>query len=227
MINKAAALNLVTYYRELNLLNSLDGSALKLKIGNYEYVFYADEVNYVGDGSEFIVASLTDDGWTNHGAQLQADVLTLDGASWLSRGAIALGGRDFQISGLVYESATDMIARRKIFELYQVTDLNISLYSSGAGKNLDLLVNCSGSFDNYSEPAIIGREYSFALKWLQDMSTLKLYVDDEEIYSVTIPGLGQRQTFSQLLLGSSVLHEGAHWKGTISNFTIHDGYCEV
>lgn len=227
MINKAAALNLISYYRELNLLKSLDGTALKLRIGNYEYVFEADEVNYVGDGSEFIVASFMGGGWTNHGAQLQDNVLTLDGASWLSRGALALGGRDFQICGLVYESATDMIARRKIFELYQSADLNISLYSSGAGKNLDLLVNCSGSFDNYTEPATLEKEYSFALKWLQPLGTLKLYVDDEEIYSLTVPGLTQRQTFSQLLLGSSVLHAGAYWLGTIKDFKIYDGYCEV
>lgn len=227
MINKAAALNLMTYYRELNLLNSLDGTAQKLRIGNYEYVFYADEVNYVGDGSEFIVASLTDDGWTNHGTQLQDNVLTLDGASWLSRGTLALGGRDFQISGTVFESATDMLARRKIFELYTSPELNISLYSSGAGKNLDLLVNCSGSFDNYTEPAILEQEYSFALKWLQDMGTLKLFIDGEEIYSLTVPGLATRQTFSQLLLGSSVLHTGANWLGRIGNFTVYDGYCEV
>lgn len=52
MINKAAALNLISYYHQVTLTNSLDGSALKLRIGNYEYVFEADEVNYVGDGSE-------------------------------------------------------------------------------------------------------------------------------------------------------------------------------
>ena len=227
MINKAAALNLITYYRHVTLTNSLDGTALKLRIGNYEYVFEADEVNYVGDGSEFIVASLTDDGWTKHGAQLQDNVLTLDGASWLSRGTIALGGRDFQISGRGYESATDMIARRKIFELFASTDLNISLYSSGAGKNLDLLVNCSGSFDNYPEPATLEKEYSFALKWFQDMGTLKLFIDEEEVYSLTVPGLETRQTFNQLLLGSSVLHAGAYWLGTIKDFKIYDGYCEV
>lgn len=68
------------------------------------------------------------------------------------------------------------------------------------------------------------REYSFALKWLQESATLKLYVDDEEIYSVEGAGFTQRTTFERLLLGASVYHENATWRGAINEFKIYDGY---
>lgn len=202
----------------------ISNSALRIRIDNYEYVFTADEINYVGDGAEFLVAGLTDDGWTNHGATLSNGVLELDGASYLSRENITLGGRDFQIRGKVFENAADMIQRRKIFELYTNADLNMSLYSSGAGKNLDFFVNCDGTLDNYAEPAILEKEYDFQVVWRQDSMKLVLYVDDIEIYSNRITGFSTPRTFSQLYLGAGIYHSNAYWKGTISAFKIFDGY---
>lgn len=206
----------------------IEDSKLKIQQGDYEYVFNADSVNYKGTGEEFITVSLADSTWTAHGSPaIVNSSVTLDGSSWLERGAVELGGKDFQISGRVFESATDMPARRKIFELYTANDLNISLYSSGAGKNLDLLVNCSGSFDNFSEPATLEQEYTFALKYKQDTGNLMLYVGGELIYQLEVSGLTERQTFNQLILGASVLHDNAAWKGTIANFVVYDGYCEL
>ncbi|MBQ9498276.1 MAG: hypothetical protein IJR52_12000 [Selenomonadaceae bacterium] len=43
-------------------------------------------------------------------------MLTLDGASYLERGVVELGGRDFQITGRAFEDPNDMAVRRKIFE---------------------------------------------------------------------------------------------------------------
>ena len=170
------------------------------------------------------MASFTDD-WTQVGTPAMFDeTLALDGASWLERGQIELGGRDFQIVGLALEEAEDMTIRRKIFELYTSAELNISLYSSGAGKNLDLLVNCGGSFDNYNCPAILEREFTFALLWRQETSTLVLKIDGEEIYSFNVAGLTERKTFERVLVGGSVLHTNATWKGAISEFKIYDGY---
>lgn len=207
---------------------TIEDSKLKIRQDNYEYVFNADSVNYKGTGEEFIAVSLADSTWTAHGTPLIVNgSVTLDGSSWLERGAVELGGSDFQISGRVLESAEDMPARRKIFELYTSSDLNISLYSSGAGKNLDLLVNCGGAYDNFSEPATLEREYTFALKYKQNTGNLTLYVGGELIYQFEVSGLTERQTFNQLILGASVLHDNAAWKGTIADFLIYDGYCEV
>ena len=224
MISAQEALNSFREFRDAGLANCIWENGLRIRRGNKEYVFNADEINYVGDGAEFIVASLTDD-WTHVGNPAILDeTLALDGASYLERGQIELGGRDFQIVGLALEEAEDMIIRRKIFELYTSPELNISLYSSGAGKNLDLLVNCGGTFDNYNCPAILEREYSFALLWRQETNTLSLTVDGEEIYSVTVPALTERKTFERVLVGGSVLHTNATWKGAISEFKIYDGY---
>lgn len=206
----------------------IEDSKLKIRQDNYEYVFNADAINYKGTGEEFIAVSLADSTWTAHGTPMIVNgSVTLDGSSWLERGVVELGGNDFQISGRVFESATDMTIRRKIFELYTSADLNISLYSSGAGKNLDLLVNCGGSFDSFSEPATLEQEYTFALKYKQNTGNLTLYVGGELIYQFEVSGLAERQTFNQLILGASVLHDNAAWKGTIADFVVYDGYCEV
>lgn len=227
MISKDTLLKAITLYRELDGEQLIVDSTLKIRQGEYEYRFVADSVKYIGDGSEFLALSFANE-WANHGdARLAEDTLTLDGASWLSTTALELGGQDFQISGRVLESAEDMLVRRKIFELYTSADLNISLYSSGAGKNLDLLVNCGGVFDSYSEPAILERSYNFAVKWQQSSRSLSLTVDGNLIYSLAIAGLSERKTFEQVLVGSSVLHGGANWRGTISDFKIYDGFCEV
>ena len=182
MISKENALAAFREFKDASLANCIWQDGLRIKRGNYEYVFNADEINYIGDGSEFLVASFADE-WAAHGTpQLSNGVLTLDGASWLERGSVELGGRDFQISGRAFESADEMIVRRKIFELYTSADLNLSLYSSGAGKNLDLLIYCGGMFDNYNYPAILEREFTFLLVWRQETSTLSLKIGDEEIY---------------------------------------------
>lgn len=225
MISKQTALNALRNFHAGQMSSMIDGETLKIRLNDYEYIFNADAINYVGDGADFVVANLTDEQWTTHGTPNLADgTLTLDGASWLSRGGISLGGKDFQIVGRVVEDSTDMIVRRKIFELYTSSALNISLYSSGAGKNLDLLTNCGGTFDDYSEPAILDTEYFFALKWLQESSTLSLAIDGEEIYSREVTGFGERRTFEQVILGASVLHENAIWRGTIADFKIYDGF---
>ena len=231
MISKKTALATLNKYHTLSGVEIVAGDNPKLKItrGNFEYLLNVDAVNYNGDGAEFLVADLNNfDGWTSHGVlALVGGELTLDGASWLEHGAVTLGGKDFQISGKAYENADDMIVRRKIFELYTSPELNVSLYSSGAGKNLDLLVNCGGNFDNYNKPAILEREYSFALKWKQDTGTLKLHIDGEEIYSVAATAFSEQKTFNQLLVGASVYHENATWSGKISDFKVYDGYCEA
>lgn len=215
---------MLKYYNEA----LIDDSKIKIRIGNYEYVFNADAVNYVGDGREFLIVSLGDGGWSQQGSpSFSNGVLTLDGASYLTRGNISLGGQDFQISGTVYESETDMITRRKIFELYMNDDLNMSLYSSGTGRNLDLFVNCEGTSDNYAEPAILEREYNFKLVWQQADSHLTLYVDGEEIYSNRINGFSTVKTFTELRLGNGIYHDTAYWLGTISDFKIYSGFTEV
>ena len=225
MIGKQTALDALRHFHTAQISSMIDGDALKLRLGDYEYIFTADAVNYVGDGAGYVVVSLGDAQWTAHGnPTLEGCTLTLDGASWLSRGAVELGGKDFQIIGRVVESADDMIVRRKIFELYTSAALNISLYSSGAGKNLDLLTNVGGAFDDYTEPAILEREYNFALKWIQSTAILSLAIDGEEIYSRTVTGFNERRTFEQVLVGGSVLHDGATWKGTIADFKIYDGF---
>ena len=229
MITKATFLKALGDYRELCGDQLITDNAIKITQGNFEYVFRADEVNYVGDGLEFLLLELTTmDGWTVHGSpQLANGVLALDGDSWLTRDAIALGGRDFQISGKVFEDSDDMIARRKIFELYTSATLNLSLYSSGAGKNLDLYGNIGGSeFDVYNEPAIIEREYSFALKWRQSASKLTLEIDGREIYSRIVDGFSEQKTFDKLLIGAGEYHPNSTWRGTISNFRIFDGFAE-
>lgn len=224
MISKKELLNALRYYIGLSKLDLISDSTLRIRLKNYEYVFSPDEINYVGDGSEFLVANLTDDGWTNHGATFSNGVLELDGASYLSRENITLGGRDFQIRGTVFESAADMIQRRKIFELYTSDDLNMSLYSSGAGKNLDFFVNCEGTLDNYAEPAILEQEYNFTIVWRQETTRLVLYIGDEEIYSNKLSGFSTPKTFSQLYLGAGIYHQNSFWKGTISAFKIFDGF---
>ena len=225
MIGKETALNALRNFGTEHMASMIDGDALKVRLGDYEYVFSADKVNYIGDGADYVTVSLGDGKWTAHGnPTLENCTLTLDGASLLSRGAVELGGKDFQIIGRVIESADDMIVRRKIFELYTSAALNISLYSSGAGKNLDLLTNVGGTFDDYTEPAILEREYSFVLKWLQATANLSLTIDGTEIYSRTVEGFNERRTFEQCLVGGSVLHDGATWKGTVANFKIYDGF---
>ena len=224
MIKKSTALKMLEYYNATLIRDN----KIRIRIGNYEYIFNADAVNYVGDGSEFLIASLGDGGWSAQGSpSFSNGVLTLDGASYLSRTNITLGGQDFQISGTVYENSNDMIARRKIFELYTNDDLNMSLYSSGAGKNLDLFVNCEGTSDNYAEPAILEREYNFNLIWQQADSHLTLYVDGEEIYSNRITGFSTAKTFTTLRLGNGIYHDTAYWLGTISDFKIFSGFTEV
>lgn len=226
MISKDTALDALKFFHEISLANLIWEGGLRIKRGGFEYVFNADEINYVGDGAEFMVASFKDE-WTAAGTpQLSDGVLTLDGVSWLERRAVELGGRDFQITGRVFEDPNDMAVRRKIFELYTSGDLNVSLYSSGAGKNLDLLVHCGGVYDNYFEPAILEREYTFALKWRQETSTLSLTVDGEEIYSLIVPAFAERKTFERVLVGGSVLHSNAAWKGTIAEFKIFDGWSD-
>lgn len=226
MISKDTALDALREFREASLANSIWEGGLRIRRGNFEYVFNADEINYVGDGAEFVVVSLKDE-WSAAGTpQLSDDVLTLDGVSWLESGAIELGGRDFQITGRAYEDPNDMAVRRKIFELYTSGDLNVSLYSSGAGKNLDLLVHCGEVYDNYFEPAILEREYTFALKWRQETSTLVLKIDGEEIYSLIVPAFTERKIFERVLVGGSVLHSNAAWKGTIAEFKIFDGWSD-
>ncbi|MBR3497962.1 MAG: hypothetical protein IKO05_03105 [Selenomonadaceae bacterium] len=226
MISKDTALDALRLFHDTSLANSIWEGGLRIRRGNFEYVFNADEINYVGDGAEFMVASFKDE-WTAAGTpQLSDGVLALDGVSWLERGAVELGGRDFQITGRAFEDPNDMAIRRKIFELYTSGDLNVSLYSSGAGKNLDLLVNCGGVYDNYFEPAILEREYTFALKWRQETSTLSLTVDGEEIYSLIVPAFAERKIFERVLVGGSVLHSNAAWKGTIAEFKIFDGWSD-
>ena len=225
MISKDTALNALRNFGTEHMASMIDDGALKIQLGDYEYIFNADTIKYVGDGADYVTVSLGDGKWTASGNPvLDNCTLTLDGASWLSRGAVELGGKDFQIVGRVAESADDMIVRRKIFELYTSAALNISLYSSGAGKNLDLLINVGGAFDDYAEPAILEREYTFVLKWRQATAALTLEVDGTEIYSRTVEGFNERRTFNQCLVGGSVLHEGATWKGTIANFKIYDGF---
>ena len=181
----------------------------------------------MGDGTEFLTLTFDDD-WTSHGtAQVVSNSVSLDGSSWLSYGQLELGGSDFQIEARVLESADDMIQRRKIFELYTSAELNISLYSSGAGKNLDLFVNCDGTFDTYNEPAILGREYHFVLKYRAETGQLTLDIDGVQVYSLVVSGLNQRRTFEQVLVGSSAYHENANWLGTIADFKIYDGFAEV
>lgn len=226
MISKDTALNAFRNYSELSKAQMISGTAIRIQLGNYEYVFNADEINYVGDGDEFLVANLAGDGWTNHGVTSSGGVYEFDGASYLLRENITLGGRDFQIRGTVYESATDMIQRRKIFELYTSDELNMSLYSSGAGKNLDFFVNCEGTLDNYAEPAILEREYDFQVVWRQEATRLVLYVNDEEIYSNRITGFSTPKTFSQLKIGGGIYHPDAFWKGTMKVFKIFDGFLE-
>ena len=227
MIGKETALNALRNFGTQHMASMIDGDALKVRLGDYEYVFSEDKVNYIGDGADYVTVSLGDGQWTAHGnPTLENCTLTLDGASWLSRGAVELGGKDFQIIGRVVESADDMIVRRKIFELYTSAALNISLYSSGAGKNLDLLVHCGEVYDNYFEPAILEREYTFALKWRQETSTLSLTVDGEEIYSLIVPAFAERKIFERVLVGGSVLHSNAAWKGTIAEFKIFDGWSD-
>ncbi len=226
MISKDTALDALRLFHDTSLANSIWEGGLRIRRGNFEYVFNADEINYVGDGAEFMVASFKDE-WTAAGTpQLSDGVLALDGVSWLERGAVELGGRDFQITGRAFEDPNDMAVRRKIFELYTSGDLNVSLYSSGAGKNLDLLVHCGGVYDNYFEPAILEREYTFALKWRQETSTLSLTVDGEEIYSLIVPAFAERKIFERVLVGGSVLHSNAAWKGTIAEFKIFDGWSD-
>lgn len=229
MISKEVALSMLLNYHELTLERMITGSQVRLRLGNYEYIINADEVKYVGDGSEFVTVALGDNDWTSYGQPtIAGGVLALDGASWLGKGTVELGGKDFQISGRVFESEADMTQRRKIFELYTSAELNMSLYSSGAGKNLDLFANCGGgTIDAYSEPAILEREYSFALKWRQATGVLTLYIDGGQIYSNVIAGFATRQTFNQILLGGSAYHENAAWKGTIVDFRIYDGYAEA
>ena len=217
MINKDAAINMLTFYHE----RLISDSKLKIRIGNYEYIFNADAVNYVGTGEEFLTVSLTDNGWTQYGEEL------FDGASWLESDNITLGGQDFQIVGKVFESSTDMIQRRKIFELYTSDELNMSLYSSGAGKNLDLFVNCGGTLDNYAEPAILETEYSFKLVWRQETTRLILYVNGEDIYSNQLAGFSEPKTFSKMRLGAGIYHENSFWRGTISEFKIYNGFAEI
>lgn len=213
MISKETALDALKNYHEISLGALIDDGALKIRSGNYEYKFDASEVKYVGTGEEFLA--------------YHYDFLNCDGVIWITGGSVTLGGKDFQISGKAYEDADDMTARRKIFELYTSNELNISLYSSGAGKNLDLFINCGGVYDNYNEPAILEREYEFALKWRQAEKTLTLTIDGEEIYSIGVEGLSEPQTFEQLLIGGSVYHTNATWRGTISEFKIYDGYAEA
>lgn len=228
LISKDELLKTLGYYRDNNISDlTIDDNKLKLRQGNFEYVFNPDAINYTGSGEEFVTVSLADSGWTAQGIPTVVNgAATLDGSSYLTYGELALGGQDFQISGQVLESADDMIARRKIFELYASQDLNLSLYSSGAGKNLDMLVNVGGMFDNYNEPAILEREYHFVLKWKQDTGTLTLHIDGNLIYTVAGAGFTERKTFSQLILGSSTLHANANWKGTIADFKVYDGFAE-
>lgn len=227
MANKKAVLNALRYFSQLLKIDLISGSKLRIRLNNYEYIFNPDEINYIGDGSEFLVAGLADNGWTNHGATFSNGVLELDGTSYLSRENITLGGRDFQIRGTVYESATDMIQRRKIFELYTSDALNMSLYSSGAGKCLDFFTNCEGTLDNYAEPAILEQEYSFQIVWRQETTRLILYVNGNEIYNNKLAGFSTAKTFSQLRLGAGIYHPDAFWKGTISAFAIYDGFLEA
>lgn len=227
MINKDTALHALRDFHEIIKAQLISGSTLRIQLGSYEYVFTADEINYIGDGNEFLVASLTDGGWTNHGVTVSDGVYEFDGASYLSRENITLGGRDFQIRGTVYESATNMIQRRKIFELYTSDELNMSLYSSGAGKNLDFFVQCDGTLDNYAEPAILEREYSFQVVWRQETTRLILYVNGDEIYNNRLTGFSTAKTFSQLRVGGSVYHPDAFWKGTMTAFKIFDGFLEA
>lgn len=226
MIRKATALNAIRDYDEISKANLISGQAMRIQIGNYVYIFNADEINYVGDGEEFLIANLAGDGWTNHGVTVSNGVFEFDGSSYLSRENITLGGRDFQIRGTVYESATNMIQRRKIFEMYASDELNMSLYSSGAGKCLDFFVNCEGTLDNYSEPAILEREYSFTVVWHQDSLRLVLYVDDAEIYNNRIAGFSTAKTFTQLNVGGGIYHPDAFWKGSMREFKIFDGFLE-
>ena len=228
MISKETALGMLSDFHEEQMSRLIKDGALKIRSGDYEYIFNADETNYVGGGSSFLIVTLADDGWTEQGTPtFDENILTLDGSSYLTRENISLGGADFQISGKVYESATDMIARRKIFELYTSADLNMSLYSSGAGKNLDLLVKCGGAFDNYNEPAILEQEYTFALKYRQSTRRMRLYVNGAEVYSFEVASFDEAKTFNQLALGAGISHENANWLGTISEFKIYSGYAEA
>ena len=226
MISKDTALGALREFREAGLANCIWENGLRIKRGNFEYIFNADEIKYVGDGGEFLVASLAGE-WTAVGTpQISDGVLTLDGTSYFEREALELGGRDFQIVGRAVADPDGITFRRKIFELYTSSELNVSLYISGAGKNLDLLINCGGGYDNYAEPAILDREFSFKLSWRQETNMLSLAVDGETVYSLGVPTLTERQTFERVLLGGSVLHSGAAWKGTITEFKIFDGWSE-
>ena len=227
MISKQTALNAFHNYTELSKADLISGSTMRIRIGNYEYVFTPDEINYVGDGDEFLVADLAGDSWTNHGVTVSDGVYEFDGASYLSRENITLGGRDFQIRGTVYESASNMAQRRKIFELFTADDLNMSLYSSGAGKNIDFFVNCEGTLDNYAEPAILEREYDFQVVWRQETARLVLYIDGNEIYNNRLTGFSAAKTFSQLRVGGGIYHPDAFWKGTMTAFKIYDGFLEA
>ena len=227
MISKETFLKALENYRSVCADQLISDSNLRIRQGNFEYIFRADNVVYLGDGTEFLTLTFDDD-WTSHGtAQVVSNSVSLDGSSWLSYGQLELGGSDFQIEARVLESADDMIQRRKIFELYTSAELNISLYSSGAGKNLDLFVNCDGTFDTYNEPAILGREYHFVLKYRAETGQLTLDIDGVQVYSLVVSGLNQRRTFEQVLVGSSAYHENANWLGTISDFKIYDGFAEV
>ena len=191
---------------------------LQCRHGDYEFTGSFNKSVFKGEVSAFVTADSSDlSGWTLHGSEL------FDGASWLERDALELGGQDFTIDGTAFESAEDMIVRRKIFELYTSADLNLSLYSSGAGKNLDLLVNCGGEFDNYGNPAILEREFNFTLVWRQDEKLLRLYIDSEKIYEVEVPGFAQRRRFEQVRLGAGILHENSFWKGRLGVFKVYDG----
>lgn len=196
----------------------VDGAPiLKVRIGDYEFTQPFQLTTFTGETANFVAVDMSDDGWTLHGAEL------FDGESYLERGAIELGGQDFTIDGTAFESAENMFVRRKIFELYTSGALNLSLYSSGAGKNLDLLVNCGGEFDNFSKPAILEREFRFSLVWRQVDKILRLFVDGEKIYTIEGCGFDVRRTFEQARLGAGILHADSFWRGTITSFKIYDG----
>lgn len=190
---------------------------LKFRSGDYEFSQPFQLSAFTGETENFVTVDMSDDDWTLHGAEL------FDGSSYLERGAIELGGQDFTIDGTAFESATDMFVRRKIFELYTSGALNLSLYSSGAGKNLDLLVNCGGEFDNFAKPAILEREFRFTLVWRQVEKILRLFVNNEKIYTVEGCGFGVRRTFDKTRLGAGILHADSFWRGTITSFKIYDG----
>lgn len=190
---------------------------LKVRLGDYEFSQPFQLSTFTGETENFVTVDMSGDGWTLHGAEL------FDGETFLERGSIELGGQDFTIDGTAFESAENMFVRRKIFELYTSGALNLSLYSSGAGKNLDLLVNCDGEFDNFAKPAILEREFKFTLVWRQVEQILRLFIDGKKIYTVEGCGFGVRRTFDKLRLGAGILHADSFWRGTISSFKIYDG----